>query len=105
MSLIKLAISRKFFNYEDDTGFHNWKVEDIWKAKQYKNNDINVNDMQIRDNLSNSRINKADLNYPVILSGNYIVDGQHRIAKAKKLGIKTLKSVAIDLKEIPEYKR
>ena len=40
------------------------------------------------------RVMAADLNYPIILSEErYILDGVHRLIKAKYLGLKNIKSV------------
>ena len=43
------------------------------------------------------RVLKADLDYPIILSEeNYILDGVHRLMKAKHLGIKKIKYVQFE---------
>lgn len=47
---------------------------------------------------------RAELKYPIILApDNFILDGKHRLIKAKYLGIKYIK--AYRLKEMPEGKK
>jgi len=101
----KASISRKYFNYEDKTGFHNWKVSDIHQADRSSLGKVDIRNFQIRDNLSSNRVKQADLNYPIILSKDFIVDGQHRIAKARLLGITKLPAEFINLKDIKETSR
>lgn len=39
-----------------------------------------------------TRINNADLRYPIILSGDEIIDGYHRLTKAKLIGNKNIRA-------------
>jgi hypothetical protein len=57
------------------------------------------------------RINKADLNYPIVVvrsKGKYrsILDGNHRLQKAIRTGAQTIKVRVLDLDTAPElYKQ
>lgn len=42
------------------------------------------------------RINAANLDYPIIIYNNNIVDGVHRVTKAKLLGVTVLKAYIFD---------
>lgn len=49
------------------------------------------------------RMNRADLNYPIILSSNgRVMDGCHRLAKAALFGMKTVKVVQFDTDPDPD---
>jgi len=54
-----------------------------------------------------NRVDSADLNFPIIVSkknGEFqkVLDGQHRIVKCIKNGIKTIKARVLDLDTAPE---
>ena len=73
------------------------KVSELWDTRYAKvfcwqlhgeeiNNEFFLHHME--------RVLEADLDYPIILSEeNYILDGVHRLMKAKHLGIKNIKYV------------
>jgi hypothetical protein len=49
-------------------------------------------------------IHEADLNYPIILSGERrVMDGMHRVVKAYILDHKTIDAVIFDLTPPPDY--
>lgn len=91
----------------------------MWtKFSNYSSLEIPVNDLKIADNLAEiwddytinmekheSRINTADMSYPIfITSRKEIIDGCHRLVKAKRLGNVTICAVVIseaDLAEVP----
>lgn len=67
--------------------------------------DLNYSPWNDLDNAKNiaihvKRINKTDLNYPVIIDDRgYIADGWHRVIKALSLGMRSIK--AIRIQEMP----
>lgn len=49
-----------------------------------------------------NRMNKANMDYPVILTpGGYICDGWHRVAKAVMGGMETIKAVRLEVMPEP----
>ena len=104
--IVKLAqyVSTSQFNYRDKTGFHNWLVNDIHKAKHLPGGTQSEECFTIRKNLDPKRVDAADLSFPVLIStqGGHLVDGQHRIAKARKLGIKDIDYKFVDLSKVRE---
>lgn len=92
----------------------NWDLNKIWElSKDFEVKEIKVNELWDEryskvfcwldkdEELTNlfflhhlKRVLNADLDYPIILSEErYILDGVHRLMKAKHLGIKTIKYV------------
>ena len=106
--IVKLAISKQHFNFQDDSGkWHDWRVADLHEhaASIPVSGKIDVSRLTIREGLSSRRIDAADLKYPILLSDSHIVDGQHRIAKARKLGIDMLEYKVIDPYDVKESGR
>lgn len=69
---------------------------------------INLRHTLCQDNLKSflyhyKRVEKADLNYPIIIDDTgYICDGWHRVAKAILLGHTTIKAKRLNLMPQPE---
>jgi len=78
-------------------------IKDILSNLDYKcwgdtSKKIYYSPMDVINNIKNKkyadeveRITNADLKYPIIMDGKYIVDGMHRLSKAYILGKKTIK--------------
>ena len=95
----------------------NWDLLNLWKTtKDFEVKEISVNHLwdqryskifcwlEPEEQVTNlfflhhmKRVLKANLDYPIILSEeNYILDGVHRLMKAKHLGISTIKYVKFE---------
>lgn len=105
--LVKLAewIKTYYFNYRDKSGFHQWNVKDIHAAPIVERGTADLDTFKIRKNLDPDRVEAADLSYPITLGSgmSHLVDGQHRVAKARQLGHKKIKFIVKDLSRIPEF--
>jgi hypothetical protein len=49
------------------------------------------------------RIKNANLRYPIMMHGKHIIDGMHRLSKAKLEGKKTLKAYVFTNKEMSKF--
>lgn len=63
---------------EPNKGIHFSPLDVLANPKKYKRN--------------TERIENADLNYPIIVAGKYVVDGVHRLTKAVMQGKKKIKA-------------
>jgi len=49
------------------------------------------------------RIKNANLRYPIMMDGKHVIDGMHRLTKAKLEGKKTLKAYVFTSKEMTKF--
>lgn len=67
------------------------------------------NNVKILNTLNESRVQNANLSYPIIILNSYnnysILDGNHRFAKAKQNNLKYISAYIIDILNIPEEKQ
>ena len=106
------------FSYEHNGSIVTWDVRDIWKAvKDIKAVNIPLSNLnhfgkevyKEYDKEDIERIDQADLAYPLIVSGQtyfnpkIIVDGYHRLFKARKLKLKTIQVKLIKKMPKPLY--
>lgn len=88
-----------------------WKVKSIWKAAE----GLESFEWEIPDSLLKGwtwgsttpsahveRVLRADLSYPVILHGETVLDGMHRICKAVYLGHSTVSAVRVEVLPDPD---
>lgn len=83
-----------------------WTVKPIWKqAEKAEVIELSVDYLLARPgNLaqgSAERVMAADLSYPILIdsASGMLIDGRHRLAKSKALGLDTVKAKVITLKE------
>lgn len=75
-------------------GWANWVNKKPKKSDYYSAMDVINNQKKYKKEMV--RINDADLKYPIIIYGNNIVDGVHRLAKAYLLGKKYINAHIFD---------
>ena len=104
------SLHDKKFGYRDGDSVIQWEIKDIWDAVEGE--PVTLRSISLFRSQLNSvqkhytkrdflRIEKADLDYPVIISeSNLIIDGYHRLAKLEKMGMITADCVV--LKEMPK---
>jgi len=68
--------------------------------------ELQVNKIRPHVELEQERVEKADLNYPIIIVQQnnqplYVLDGNHRLQKAINLKQKTIKARMLELNSIP----
>ncbi|RKZ47389.1 MAG: hypothetical protein DRQ58_06780 [Gammaproteobacteria bacterium] len=101
----------------DDTSWTNGKV--TLSIKDLLNGplkDVSVKKLKVKDlahmvidsaHDDSSRIDKADLQYPIIIvvdngKYKYVLDGNHRLAKAVKHDLPTIDGKILDLSTLPD---
>jgi hypothetical protein len=99
-------------------GTHVWEVQRLWTlAQDLPRFEIPLGDFPVwepeqdgwnvqglRDFVEHAqRVLRADLTYPVILSTDgWVMDGMHRIAKARLMGLKSLRAVRFESMPPPD---
>ena len=82
------------------------EVNQLWDTRYsrawcWQQNDEEINNLFFLHHLN--RVMHADLNYPIILSEeNYILDGVHRLMRAKYLGLKSISFVRFTKDPTPD---
>jgi len=110
----------QIFSFTDDKGDkHNYRVQDfidLVKHKKPKTVRLDIFHLPQLTALNRARVKKANLDFPIILDPDFstsptiitagIIDGMHRLAKAKMLGMKTIEAhfVNVDIEEISDVK-
>jgi hypothetical protein len=102
VNILKHPITEvKISDYEHFFNFQTWG--DIRVNKLYSPFDVlnNMQDKKYKNDIA--RIKKANLKYPVFVYNGYIVDGMHRLVKAKLLKKKTIKAYVFDDKLMAKF--
>ena len=99
---------KTFWEIEKDNEVIRITLDDVYN---YLDNVVEIDPNEIKDLLIDverdpKRVEAADLSYPIVvtkLNGKYnnIIDGQHRVVKALRDGLR-IKSRVLDLDDVPE---
>ena len=117
---------RPFYDQTFSDNYGEWRVTDIWDyaLENLDLNDFNVKSLatiafepspneDVEDQPGSpffvERANKSDLSYPILVvrysDGDFIADGNHRLWKARALGMGTIKGYMLtedELHKIPK---
>lgn len=114
----KIKVPRCLYNhiFSDERSGKKWKVSNLFKCsrdllvKRVKLSSIkdecifeyNPDYKEVSEELK--KVMKANLSYPIILSSKgWVMDGNHRVVKARLLGKKTIKAIQFEKDPPPDF--
>lgn len=93
----------KYVKFNVSDLIHNLKFKGWADSKNGKYSPMDVLKHPGKYRKQMKRIHNADLNYPIIVYKNFIIDGAHRLSKSVLLGKKTIKVYVFDYKLMKKF--
>ena len=106
-----MSLRKQYYFGQSDRGLMAWDVDRLVALSAgFPRRPIRVDALPIDHDWSDDvegharLVAEADLSFPVILASNgAVMDGRHRIAKARQLGLTSIDAVQFEVDPPPDY--